>query len=54
MNPLPDLLELTIPKEFDLQGAKLATISQAMAYKGIMERKPTPFCQTTLSNIQIT
>lgn len=54
MKLLPDLLKLTIPKEFNLQGAKLATISQVTAYKGIMERKPTPSRQTTLYNIQST
>ena len=53
-NPTPDILELTIPKEFDLQGAKIATISQSTAYKGIMERKPPPFRLTTLSNLQYT
>ena len=35
----PDNLPLEIPKEFDLQGAKLSTLSQAIAYRGIRERK---------------
>jgi ribonuclease HI len=30
-----DILELDVPKEFDLQGAKLATLTQATAYQGI-------------------
>jgi ribonuclease HI len=34
-----DILDLSIPEEFDLQGAKLATLSQSTAYKGIKERK---------------
>ena len=34
----PDPLNLDIPKEFDLQGAKLATLTQALAYKGIKEK----------------
>ena len=39
----PNKLNLNIPKEFDLQGAKLATLTQAIAYKGIRERqKATP------------
>jgi RNase H len=52
--PIPDPLDLSIPKEFDLQGAKLATISQATAYKGIIERKPPLSRRTTLTNIQLT
>ena len=36
----PDPLSLHIPKEFDLQGAKLATLSQALAYRGIRRMKP--------------
>jgi ribonuclease HI len=34
-----DSIDLTIPNEFNLQGAKLATITQALAYKGIREQK---------------
>jgi len=34
-----DPLNLDIPKEFDVQGAKLSTLTQATAYKGILERK---------------
>jgi hypothetical protein len=35
----PDNLDLEIPKNFDLQGAKLSTMTQALAYRGILERK---------------
>jgi ribonuclease HI len=52
--PTPDPLDLSIPKEFDLQGAKLATILQATAHKGINERKPPLLRRTTLTNIQLT
>jgi len=52
--PDPDFVDTAIPKEFDLQGAKLATISQSIAYKGILERKPPPLRHTTLTNLQIT
>ena len=38
----PDILDMEIPMEFDLQGAKLATLSQAKAYRGIQRRKPPP------------
>jgi ribonuclease HI len=34
-----DILDLSIPEEFDLQGAKLAMLSQSTAYKGIKEWK---------------
>jgi len=37
----PDKLDLEIPPEFNIQGAKLATLMQAMAYKGTLERKKT-------------
>ena len=33
-------LDLDIPKEFDLQGARLISLSQATTYKGIKEQKP--------------
>ena len=35
----PDPLDLLIPPEFDLQGAKLATLRQSTAYLGIRERR---------------
>ena len=35
----PDIVDLTIPKEYDIQGAKLAALIQAIAYRGIQERK---------------
>lgn len=34
-----DELDLTVPPEFDLQGAKLASISQTVAYQGVMKEK---------------
>ena len=36
---IPDIVDLAIPKEYDIQGAKLAALTQALAYKGIQERK---------------
>lgn len=33
--PIADELDLSIPDDFNLQGAKLSTITQALAYKGI-------------------
>ena len=49
--PTTDNLYLDIPKEFDLQGAKLATISQATAYRGIKEC--TPPCPRLTMNINL-
>ena len=46
--PLPNNMSLDIPKEFDLQGAKLATLTQAVTYRGILECKP-PCTRDTMS-----
>jgi ribonuclease HI len=46
--PVPNNMSLDIPKEFDLQGVKLATLTQAVAYRGILERKP-PHTRDTMS-----
>ncbi len=48
----PDLLELNLPINFDLQGTRLTTLTQAVAYRGINARtKPTPR-PTTVKNLQ--
>ena len=38
----PDVLDLQLPPEFNLQGAKIQTINQRTAYKGILEKRPRP------------
>lgn len=42
----PDGLDLQTPDEFNVQGAKLSAMTQALAYKGIrnvkMEKDPPP------------
>lgn len=48
-----DELPLNIPKEFDLQGAKLATLTQAIAYRGIRERSQATPRASTDRNIEI-
>ena len=48
----PDDLNLDIPVEFDLQGAKLATLTQAIAYKGILEQKAPHTRPTTSYNLE--
>ena len=50
--PTTDALHLDIQNEFDLQGAKLSTMSQSLAYQGIRERKPPWVRPTTSKNIQ--
>ena len=49
----PDPLPLQIPIEFDLQGAKLATLTQAIAYRGIRRTKPRVPRPTTNRNIDL-
>ena len=48
---IPDDLPLEIPPEYDLQGAKLATMTQALAHKGIRTKKPPPSQPTTIANL---
>jgi len=50
---IPDMLELKVPKEYNLQGAKLATITQVLAYKGIQERTPVPIRPQAEINLQM-
>ena len=50
---VPDDLPLDIPPEYDLQGAKLATITQAIAYKGIRAQNEPPTRQTAIRNLNI-
>ncbi|KAH9022517.1 ribonuclease H-like protein, partial [Lactarius deliciosus] len=49
----PDDLPLDIPTEYDLQGAKLASLTQATAYKGIRERHLPQPRHTTAKNIEL-
>lgn len=37
----PDMIDLSIPDRFNLSGAKLATMTQKLAYQGIRLRTPT-------------
>ena len=50
----PDTLNLEIPEEFDVQGAKLTTLTQATAYKGILEHKQNEPRNTTEKYLQLT
>jgi hypothetical protein len=50
----PDPMNLDIPDEFDIQGARLSTLTQATAYRGILEQKQPEIRQTTKRNVQLT
>jgi hypothetical protein len=52
--PALDNLDLDIPKEFDLQGAKIATLTQALAYKGILGSRTHQKRLTTETNLSLT
>ena len=47
-----DEISLEVPEHFELQGAKLATLTQATAYKGIYERIPKEERRTTHRNLE--
>ena len=47
-------MNLEIPDEFNTQGAKLSTLMQATAYKGILERKQVTPRPTTEKNLRLT
>ena len=49
----PDPLNLEILTEFDVQGAKLPTLTQATAYRGILERKEPEPRNTTEKHLQL-
>ncbi|KAG2743962.1 RnaseH-domain-containing protein, partial [Suillus brevipes Sb2] len=49
-----DELDLHIPDDFNLQGAKLSAITQALAYKGIREHIPFAPRRKTTSNLDVT
>ncbi|KAG1877872.1 hypothetical protein DFJ58DRAFT_902831 [Suillus subalutaceus] len=52
--PTPDELDLSIPDKFNLQGANLSAITQALAYKGIRQKiNITPRRKTT-NNLDVT
>ena len=49
-----DELDLSVPDKFNIQGAKLKTISQALMYKGIMEKKDRPTRELSSKNVRET
>ena len=51
---MPDELDLTIPTEFNIQGTKMSTITQAIAYQGIMTWRPQRDRRPTAGNLNLT
>ncbi len=49
-----DDIDLSIPLEFDIQGAKLNSLTQATAYKGIREHEPKRDREAAITNLQRT
>jgi hypothetical protein len=47
-------MNLEILVEFNVQGAKLATLTQAKVYRGILERKTHEPRNTTERNLRLT
>jgi hypothetical protein len=52
--PNADDLNLEIPIDFDLQGTKLSTLTQAKVYRGILEKREVTPRNAAVNNIQLT
>lgn len=50
----PDTIDLAIPPNYDLPGAKLATIRQATLYRGMIEMRQMPYRRSTATNLDMT
>jgi ribonuclease HI len=48
-----DQVNLTIPKEFDMQGAKIVTLTQVTTYQGIREAQKYSYRPTIGENLQM-
>ncbi|KNZ80655.1 Ribonuclease H1, partial [Termitomyces sp. J132] len=51
---LQDEIDLRIPKGYDLSGAKLVSVMQALVYKGILESQLAPTRRGTAVNLDMT
>ncbi|KAH7904524.1 ribonuclease H-like domain-containing protein, partial [Hygrophoropsis aurantiaca] len=51
---IPDAIDLSIPPNFKTQGAKLQSMTQSLAYKGIRNINTTPQRRTALINLDMT
>ncbi|KAF8545957.1 ribonuclease H-like protein [Imleria badia] len=50
----PDQIDCDVPENFRLQGVKLTTLTQQIAYQAIRERHNTPYMRSTLVNLDVT
>jgi len=53
-NPIKSNLDMNIPNNFNVQGAKVAALTQSLAYKGIMKKKQSLLHPSSSNNIQLT
>ena len=51
--PTDDHTDLTIPDSFHLPGAKLTAISQALAYRGILNTRSLKYSRSALMHLDI-
>ncbi|KAF8137578.1 RnaseH-domain-containing protein [Boletus edulis] len=51
---LSDVIDMTIPASFNLQGAKISSITQALAYRHIKNTNDHEYNRTPLMNLDIT
>lgn len=51
--PTTSVVDLTVPTAFQISGAKVATLTQALAYQGIRESTPPPQRAASTTNLEI-
>ena len=51
--PTPDEIDTIVPPNFNLNGAKLATLTQALAHEAILDKRLPPYKRSTLMNLDI-
>ena len=49
----PDEIDTTVPPNFNLNGTKLVTLTQALAHEAILDKRPPPYKRSTLMNLNI-
>lgn len=52
--PIPEEIDTTVLPNFNLQGIKLMTLTQSLAYKAILHKQPPNYKRSTLMNLNIT
>ncbi len=51
---IPEPIDIQILTDFNVQGVKLATINQVIAYKGILKKRCRPLRQEMERNLEMT